>query len=155
MRNVLFFALFLNLCVNSFGNAAQVVLPEDEIILPPYLKAIINRDQAEERFNVVGIGGLKREARKEEWLDYGDTLDLPGRVAFEVLQRESIQWVGGGVFKGKIGSGLLANPTDEQIYEVTVERGWIKVWIRPDAHLDRRRKFSNERGRLLVRGAPR
>jgi hypothetical protein len=126
MRILLFFALFF--C--SPLRAADVFLPEDEIILPPYLNTILNHGDPEERFNVMGIGQHKRQVKVHEWLDYGDELDLPGRVAFEVLQRETIQWVGGGVFQGKIGAGPLLK--DEQTYELTLTRGWIKVWVRPD-----------------------
>jgi len=123
-----FFAFFLFAPVR----AAEVILPEDELILPPFLNHIINLQAQEDRFNVTGLGQHKREAKKGEWLDYGDALDLPGRIAFEVLQRESIQWIGGGVFKGEIGSGAQVKDKDESIYEVSLNRGWMKVWIKAD-----------------------
>jgi hypothetical protein len=125
-RNLLFFAFLLFTPVH----AAEVFLPEDELTLPPYLYDIVTTGQPEERLNVTGLDQKKHQAKKGEWLDYGDALDLPGRIAFQVIQRETIQWVGGGVFQGRIGTSVHVQ--DDLVYELNVKRGWIKVWARPD-----------------------
>jgi hypothetical protein len=127
------FLISLSLIAGSVrAENARVFLPEDELILPPLLNDISSIGDDEDRVNVVELDGHKYQAKSGEWLDFGDSLDLIGRLAFQVIQRESIQWVGGGLFSGKIGSGRTVK--DDGIYIVTVSHGWMKIWIKPDTN---------------------
>ncbi|MBC7395888.1 MAG: hypothetical protein H7333_00470, partial [Bdellovibrionales bacterium] len=109
---------------------AGVVLPGDEITLPPLLNQVgVNSGAAEDRLNVLSVDQRKRQASLGEWLDFGDSLDLPGRISVQIIQKENFMWVGGGVFQGKIGSGTVVK--DDLIYDLILKRGWMKVWIEP------------------------
>ena len=113
------------------AQATQIYLPEDEIILPPLLNDIQSGGEPEDRFNVTAVDQHPHEVKKGEWLDFGDHISLSARLSFQIIQRESIQWVGGGVFQGEIGTGAVAKT--DFTYDVKVGRGWIKAWIKPDA----------------------
>lgn len=109
--------------------AAPIYLPEDEFTLPPLLYDIESTAGIrEEGFNVTDLHKKKRRTQKGEWLRYGDTLDLPARLAIEVIERETLKWLGGGVFQGKIG--LHASVKDDLLYEVSLNRGWMRVWVK-------------------------
>jgi hypothetical protein len=105
-----------------------VLLPEDEIVLPPLFQHIEGGDI----LNVTSLQNRKRSAKVGEWLEYGDYFSLPARLSFEVILRETIQWVGGGVFQGRIGQRTWREGGTP--YEVFLERGWMKVWAKPDDH---------------------
>ncbi len=101
---------------------------EDELLLPPYL-----RDYDSGILNVVSERmsdeGHTRSAKPGEWLEYGDSFSTPDRMAFYVLMNEGLQWVGGGVFNGKITGGMWNS--SKPAYEMVMNRGWVKVWARP------------------------
>jgi hypothetical protein len=128
VQNLFFFILLMTLP----ARATTIYLPEDELILPPMLSDVMSSGLPEDRINVVGPDGRGHEAKKGEWLDFGDSVNLPGRLAMQIIQREKIQYVAGGVFTGKIGSGST-NVKEDFSYELTITRGWAKVWIKPDA----------------------
>ena len=121
--------LFSLLAVSAQG--ARVILQEDEFVLP----ALFNRIESHpeilpEGFNLDSANGKSRRAVPGEWFDYGDILRLPATQAFQVIQNENTAWVGGGVFRGKVGKYTV---TDSAVVQSTValERGWIKVWTKP------------------------
>ena len=113
------------------AQSAKVILREDEFILP----ALFNRIESHpeilpEGFNLDSANGKRRRAVPGEWFDYGDVLRLPASQAFQVIQNEHTAWIGGGVFRGKIGKYFI---TDSALVQSTIalERGWMKVWIKP------------------------
>ena len=95
------------------------------------LNDVVSAGTPEDHINVTGVDKKSHEAKKGEWLDFGDSLNLPGRLAFQIIQREKIQYVGGGVFEGRIGSGNFTK--EDSAYELNITRGWVKVWIKPDS----------------------
>ena len=111
----------------SQADPETIVLPGDEFILPPYLRAF----QGDNVLNVTAHSNRKRAAKQGEFLEYGDSFDLPGRLAMWVVARETIQWTGGGVFQAKLGELELKNKVGTP-YDITLERGWMKVWTRLD-----------------------
>ncbi len=122
--------LFFTVLVYQVSAQAGVVLPGDEITLPPLLNQVtVNSGTPEDRLNVRSVESKKRQARIGEWLDFGDSLDLPGRISAQIIQKENFMWVGGGVLQGKIGSGTVVK--DDLIYDLILNRGWMKVWIKP------------------------
>jgi hypothetical protein len=126
------FTLFL-LFLTIQAPAATIYLQGDEVTLPPLLNEVYATGHSEDRINVTAEDQHPYEAQKGEWLGFGDTFDkLPPGLAIQVIVRESIQWVGGGVFTGKVGSGSVVS--DDRIYELTVSHGWAKVWIRKDSN---------------------
>ena len=102
-----------------------VVLPEDELILPPYLVTF----EGGSILNTSSAGHKKRAAAPAEWLEYGDSFSLPARLSFQVYMNEYLEWVGGGVFEGTIGkeNWIRAESADQ----VRLENGWMKVWVKP------------------------
>jgi hypothetical protein len=124
-------ALFVFFCLSPARGGPQVVLPEDEFILPPLfgrLEAVPGAPP--DGFNVDSQEGKKRHAVAGEWFDYGDSLDVPGGQSFQVLQSETLAWVGGGVFQGKIGKYRLSDSSVVQ-YSLDIKRGWVRVWMKP------------------------
>jgi hypothetical protein len=112
--------------------AVPVYLPEDEFTLPPLFSQIASSDGAAGTgINVITVKGQKRHALKGEWFDYGDRLSLPANRAIEVIQRETIKWIAGGVFEGQMGRSLWLK--EDPSYEVILKRGWMKGWVKPDA----------------------
>jgi hypothetical protein len=125
-----YLVLFILKCVPPVL-ASTVVLPEDEVILPP----LLNRVRSDlgghpEGVNVKSVGGPERRAVSGEWFDYGDTLSLPASASFEVIQSEDFAWVGGGVFQGTLGNYKRTGTSLTQ-YALSMKRGWIRVWIKP------------------------
>ncbi|MBU6153719.1 MAG: hypothetical protein KGP28_05395 [Bdellovibrionales bacterium] len=113
------------------SGAASIVLPEDEVILPPLLNRVrSDLGAAPDGLNVRSPLGAMRRAVPGEWLDYGDSLSLPGSASFEVIQSEDLTWVGGGVFQGTVGNYRKTSSALTQ-YSLAISRGWIRVWIRP------------------------
>ena len=111
--------------------ASSVILPEDEVILPPLLKRVrSDLSGAPDGINVVSAKARTRRAVPGEWFDYGDSLDLPASASFEVIQSEDLAWVGGGVFRGTIGNYAKTQNSLTQ-YAMALSRGWVRVWIRP------------------------
>ncbi len=86
---------------------------------------------AEKRLNLVSNDQKKYQAKTGEWIDFGDRIDLPRTLSVEVIQRENLMWVAGGVFQGQIGSGKIVK--NDLQYDLNVKRGWIKVFIKPDS----------------------
>ena len=103
---------------------------EDELLLPPFLRdtdgGILNvtSDHATDHTNL-------RSAKPGEWLEYGDSFSTPDRMGMYVQMNEGLQWVGGGVFDGKIIGGNWNTAKPE--YEISMNRGWMKVWAKPSA----------------------
>jgi hypothetical protein len=111
--------------------ASTVILPEDEVILPPLLSRVrSDLGGAPDGINVIPAKGQKRRAIPGEWFDYGDSLDLPASASFEVIQSEDLGWVGGGGFRGTIGNYSKTQNSLTQ-YAIAMGRGWVRVWIRP------------------------
>ncbi len=111
--------------------ASTVILPEDEVILPPLLNRVrSDLGGAPDGINVIPAKGRLRRAIPGEWFDYGDSLDLPAAASFEVIQSEDLAWVGGGVFRGTIGNYAKTKSSLTQ-NAISMKRGWIRVWIRP------------------------
>ena len=106
---------------------------EDEIILPPFL-----RDYEGGILNVISDHAVDRSrlrsAKPGEWLEYGDSFSTPDRMSVYVQMNEGLQWVGGGVFVGKIDGGDW-NPS-KPVYELSMDRGWMKVWVKSSPFLD-------------------
>jgi hypothetical protein len=122
--------LILSLGWGLQGYGTTIVLPEDEFILPPLLNRIENHPRpSPEGLNVIGSGRKSRRAVPGEWFDYGDRLDLPANLAFQVIQSEGAAWVGGGVFQGRVGAESKVENSGVR-YALVVERGWVRVWIR-------------------------
>lgn len=119
--------LFLIL-TTGISSAYVVERKEDEFLLPPYLRAyeggILNvvSEKTSDHKNT-------RSALPGEWLDFGDRLSTPDRMGIYVQMNEGLQWVGGGVFQGKIVSGKWDPKKPE--YELEMSRGWMKVWAKP------------------------
>jgi len=112
-------------------NASPHLLIErkgDELLLPPYLRdydgGILNvtSDHATDETKL-------RSAKPGEWLEYGDSFSTPDRMGMYVQMNEGLQWVGGGVFDGKIIGGNWNTARPE--YELSMNRGWMKVWAKP------------------------
>lgn len=108
-----------------------MILPEDEVILPP----LLNRVRTEvggipDGLNARTPQGRFRRAVPGEWFDYGESLELSAGVSFEVLQNESLAWVAGGVFQGTLGNYDRTQSSLVQ-YALAMSRGWIRVWISP------------------------
>ena len=124
------FVVFLCLFQNH-AHALDIHLPEDELRLPPLLNRVEETRASSDRLNITSLDQHHYQASVGEWLDPGDALDLPGRLAIQVIERENLQWVGGGVFQGKIGSGSSSN--NDLVYELKLQRGWLRVWVKPDS----------------------
>lgn len=121
--------LVLGFLLNTGISSAYVIeRKDDELLLPPYLHALeggilnVISERTTDQKNT-------RSAHAGEWLDYGDQLSMPDRMAVYVQMNEGLQWVGGGVFQGKIVSGKW-NPK-KPAYEIEMNRGWMKVWAKP------------------------
>ena len=117
----------------TYANPSTPIVIErkgDEFLLPPYL-----RDYDGGILNVVTERSFdqsnKRSVRPGEWLEYGDALSTPDRMGVYVQMNEGLQWVGGGVFEGKILDGQWK--VNDPAYVVEMNRGWMKVWIKPSA----------------------
>jgi hypothetical protein len=123
--------LGLILLLNAGNSSAYVIERKgDELLLPPYLRKVeggilnvISERTSDQKNN--------RSAHAGEWLDYGDQFSTPDRMGIYVQMNEGLQWVGGGVFQGKIVSGKWnpKNPT----FEMEMNRGWMKVWAKPSS----------------------
>jgi len=48
----------------------------------------------------------------------------------QVIQYEKLQWVGGGVLKAKIGTHQWSR--NEPPFEIFLDRGWMRIWIKAD-----------------------
>lgn len=136
MRTHIFFILgvllfALPVSAGNAGLSSTIFLPEDELTLPPLLKEIQSEDEPEDRVNLKGLDHHEHNAHQGEWLDFGDTISVPARLSFQIIQKENIQWVGGGVFTGQIGSGRSVK--DDNVHEVRLTRGWMKAWVKPNA----------------------
>jgi hypothetical protein len=113
------------------GSELLIERKEDELLLPPYLRGVeggilnITSERTSDENN-------KRSALPGEWLDYGDVLSLPDRMGIYVQMNEGMQWVGGGVFEGKLLGGKW-NPT-KPAYEMVLNRGWMKIWAKPSSY---------------------
>ncbi len=113
------------------SQATSIYLPEDEFTLPPLLYRIENQiGNRDTGINVEALDKNKRRALSGEWLRYGDRFDLAANFSIQVIQRENIQWVGGGVLQGSFGTSRYAK--DDQIYDLNLSRGWARIWIKPD-----------------------
>ena len=104
-----------------------VYLPGDELILPP----LLHRFDGGDILNVTSLNGRKRSAKTGEWLEFGDSFSLPSRLSLQVILRETLQWVGGGVFQAKIGEKTWDE--EHTPYVMTIDHGWLKVWAKPDS----------------------
>jgi hypothetical protein len=126
--------LFLVICSSwiPLVHGTEVFLPGDELTLPPLLYEVLRSGKEEGRLNLTAPDQHSYEAAKGEWLDYGDSFNIPNGLAFQIIQKETLQWVGGGQFSGKIGMGSLVK--DDRVYDLTLTHGWIKVWIKPDSN---------------------
>lgn len=123
--------LLFALGFSTAAPANTVILPEDEVILPPLLNRVGSDLGGEpDGVNVQAASGKLRRAVPGEWFDYGDRLNLPGSVSFEVIQSEDLAWVGGGVFQGTLGN-YAKTKVDLTQYTLSMKMGWIRVWIRP------------------------
>ncbi len=101
------------------------------MILPPLLNRVrTDLGGMPEGINLKPAKGGLRRAVPGEWFDYGDSLDLPAAASFEVIQSEDLAWVGGGVFQGTIGNYTRTQSSLTQ-YSIALQRGWIRVWIKP------------------------
>ena len=124
MFNNLFATLAAFLWVLPLGIAAPpqaVHLPEDEFVLPPYLKTVKG-----------GILNLRTPdhqyaAEAGEWLDLNQTYNLSEKMAVQVLWNEQLQWVGGGVLKMKAAEAVWTKPASP--YRLEIERGIVAVWV--------------------------
>lgn len=111
-------------------SAILVQRKEDEFLLPPYLRQVeggllnINIDQTVDHRK-------KRAVKTGEWLEYGDSFAPSDRIAIYVQMNETLQWVGGGALRGHIGGGVWN--TAKTAYELDIQRGWMKVWVKPGA----------------------
>ena len=118
--------------VGFSAQAAPIFLPEDEFTLQPLLNRVeTQQGSPEEGFNVISVDKKKRRALKGEWLRFGDQIDLPARTAIEVIERENFKWIGGGVLQGSLGTSPMTK--DDLVYELVLDRGWVKVWIKADS----------------------
>ena len=108
----------------------MVIRKEDEFLLPPYLQ-----DYDGGILNVISEKSTdhtqKRSVKAGEWLEYGDSLSIPDRMSLFVLMNEGLQWVGGGVFDGKILDGKWNS--SKPAYVIEMNRGWMKVWAKPSS----------------------
>ncbi len=120
-----FFVAFCLLFSLSTG-AQEVLLSEDEFILPPYLSAVAGGDI----LNITSNENRKYQAKTGEWIEYGDRFDLPARQSLLVILRENLQWVGGGVFQSRLGTERWNEKV--QTYDIFLDRGWMKIWMTPD-----------------------
>ena len=116
------------LLYSGISGAYVIERKEDELLLPPYLSdydgGILNvvSEHVTDRSN-------KRSAKPGEWLDYGDSFSMPDRMGMYIQMNEGLQWVGGGVFEGKIMGGKWNQ--NKPAYEIVMNRGWMKVWAKP------------------------
>jgi|GEM_PF-2429323 len=104
-----------------------VYLPGDELILPP----LLHRFEGGDILNVTSLQHRKRSAKTGEWLEFGDSFSLPSRLSLQVILRETLQWVGGGVFQAKIGEKTWDEAHTP--YVMTIDHGWLRVWAKPDS----------------------
>jgi hypothetical protein len=115
-----------------------VYLPDDEVILPPYLKTYLGGDAvnvAEQLPKGSVATPKKHEVRPAEWLEHGNRFDLGRRMAVQIFMNENCQVVGGGVLQMKVSDLWW----DENIspYAVHLDRGWIRVWVKPGLGMQR------------------
>jgi len=109
-------------------SAILVQRKEDEFLLPQYLRQVeggllnVNADQTIDHRK-------KRAVKTGEWLEYGDSFAPLEHIGIYVLMNESLQWVGGGALRGHIGGGVWN--TAKSAYKVVLQRGWMKVWVKP------------------------
>ena len=125
-----FGSLFL-VFISQLCQAAPIYLPEDEFTLPPLFSQIASQSGSPgDGMNVISSKNQRRHAVKGEWFDYGDSMSLPESLAFEVIHRENVKWIGGGVFQGQVAPSPWSR--QDPAYEVSLKRGWMKVWIKPE-----------------------
>jgi hypothetical protein len=103
-----------------------IFLPGDELVLPPLLR----RFDGGSILNVTSIKSKSRSAKEGEWLEFGDYFSLRARLSVQVILLESLQWVGGGVFQGRIGQRSWKETHTP--YEFFLDHGWMKVWAKID-----------------------
>ncbi len=116
------------------SSAVPVYLPEDEFVLPPLLYRIETQTGTQDRgLNITDLNQKKRYALTGEWLRFGDSLDLNARLAVQVIQKENLMWISGGVFQGRVGTSRFVQ--DDQVYDLSMSRGWIRVWVKPGKEL--------------------
>lgn len=100
----------------------RIHLADDELILPPYLV----RFEGGPKMNVTPAQKLPRAVSPKELLDFGDSFRLLPRLSFQLIAREKFQWVGGGVFEGRL-FGPMIDKTDSP-YGFQIDRGWARVF---------------------------
>lgn len=122
----------------------QINLAEDEMILPPYLM----RFEGGPKMNVTPAVKLPRTVKPKELLDYGDAFRLLPRMSFQIIGKEGFQFVGGGVFEGRLFGPLI--PKNDIPYGFRIDRGWARVWVRePETGV----RFETPNGRFVAREA--
>jgi hypothetical protein len=128
------FALNGALAHGAKNSALFVQRKEDEFLLPPYLReitggllnVIFDQRKVDQR--------EKRAAHAGEWLEFGDAFTMKDRTGVYVQMNESMQWVGGGDLDGRIHDSHWV--TTKTAYEMTIQRGWMKVWLKPGEFSD-------------------
>lgn len=127
-RLLFLFCVGISSSYASTDSSLVVQRKGDELLLPPFLRdydgGILNITS--ER---VTDQSHQRSAKPGEWLEYGDSLQIPDRMGVYIQMNEGMQWVGGGVFNGKISNGKW--DTKKPAYEIVMNRGWMKVWAKP------------------------
>jgi hypothetical protein len=122
----------------------RINLAEDEVILPPYLM----RFEGGPKMNVTPAQKQPRSVSPKELLDFGDSFRLLPRLCFQLIGREKFQWVGGGVFEGRLFGPLIDK--GDSPYGFQVDRGWAKVWAdEPDSGV----RVETPNGRFTARTA--
>jgi hypothetical protein len=133
----LFFSCLLLVGPWSEGAQKTAVLvqrKQDELLMPPYLREVdggvlnVNFEQR------VVDQREKRAVKPGEWLEYGDSFLMPTHLAALIQLNEHLQVAGGGNWQGQILDGNWN--TSKTAYEMVIQRGWMKFWIKPGPFSD-------------------
>lgn len=109
--------------IGGKDKSVQINLVGDEMILPPYLL----RFEGGPKMNVTPAVKPPRTVKSKELLDFGDSLRLLPRLSFQIIGKEKFQWVGGGVFEGRLFGPMISK--NENPYGFRIDRGWVRVWV--------------------------
>lgn len=98
-------------------------------VLPPLLHRLDSAHaQVPQGINVTGADQKRRRAHVGEWLDFGDAFELAPGEAATIIQNESLTWVAGGGFQGRISKN---ESEDRVFYTLELKKGWVRVWLQP------------------------
>jgi hypothetical protein len=103
-----------------------VVLEDDAILLPPYLKSFSGNPH----FSLKDQNGKKIALSPNRWLFHGVKMDLIDKMAVQIWMFEGLQVVAGGrtqaTFSQTHWNRLLPG------HRITANSGWYAVWIAAD-----------------------